>query len=64
MRTMYEAINYMAMRARRLGRSIFHNDAGALTLEWIVIAIGLVVAAAAAGVYIKTKLTAEEKKIP
>jgi hypothetical protein len=38
-------VGYAAARARQLGRAIFRNDAGALTLEWIVIA-GLLVAAA------------------
>jgi len=45
MEMMQLAADYLAGRARRLGRVIFRNDAGALTLEWIVIA-GLLVAAA------------------
>ncbi len=46
MEMMQMAASYLAGRARRFGRAIFRNDAGALTLEWIVIA-GLLVAAAA-----------------
>ena len=46
MEMMQLTINYLAGRARQLGRAIFRNDAGALTLEWIVIA-GLLVAATA-----------------
>jgi hypothetical protein len=46
MEMMQMTASYLAGRARRLGRAIFRNDAGALTLEWIVIA-GLLVAATA-----------------
>jgi hypothetical protein len=45
MEMMKLTVDYLAGRARRFGRAIFRNDAGALTLEWIVIA-GLLVAAA------------------
>jgi hypothetical protein len=45
MEMMHLTVDYLAGRARRLGRAIFRNDAGALTLEWIVIA-GLLVAGA------------------
>ncbi|HET7014771.1 MAG TPA: hypothetical protein VFI65_12720 [Streptosporangiaceae bacterium] len=44
MEMMQMTVSYLAGRARRLGRTIFGNDAGALTLEWIVIAGLLVVA--------------------
>lgn len=56
METMYQAVNYLGMRARSLGRAIFGNEAGALTLEWIVIAVALVFAAGIA-------VTAFDKKI-
>jgi len=45
MEMMQMAASYLAGRARQVGRTIFRNDAGALTLEWIVIA-GLLVAGA------------------
>ena len=38
MEMMQMSVRYLAGRARHLGRTIFGNDAGALTLEWIVIA--------------------------
>jgi len=44
MEMMQMSVRYLAGRARQLGRAIFRNDAGALTLEWIVIAGLLVVA--------------------
>ena len=40
--------HYLTARARRLGRAVFRSDAGALTLEWIVIAALLVAAVAIA----------------
>ncbi len=40
--------NYLTARARKLGRVLFRSDAGALTLEWIVIAALLVAAVAIA----------------
>ena len=63
MDTMYLAVSYARVRARRLGRAIFRNDAGALTLEWIVIAAALVAAAIWAGAYITGKVKADAKKI-
>ena len=50
---MFEStIRYLGIRANRLGRVLFRSDAGALTLEWIVIAAALVVAAGiAAGLF-------------
>jgi hypothetical protein len=64
MDTMYQAVNYLGMRARRLGRAAFRNDAGALTLEWIVIAAALVVAVGVAAVLFKNAIRAEAKKLP
>lgn len=64
MKTMYLAVEYLAMRARSLGRTVFRSEAGALTLEWIVLAAGLVAVAIAAGAYILKKVKAEEGKIP
>jgi len=64
MKTMYLAVDYLGMRARRLGRAIFRNDAGALTLEWIVIAVGLVAAAGVGGVLLTNAIKGEAKKLP
>ncbi|HWF82391.1 MAG TPA: hypothetical protein VN695_17580 [Streptosporangiaceae bacterium] len=64
MDTMYQAVSYLGMRARKLGRAIFHNDAGALTLEWIVIAAALVVAVGVAAALFKNAIKAEAKKLP
>ncbi len=47
-----QTFNYLAARAHKLRRSIFRNEAGALTLEWLVIAAALVVAVGiAAGIF-------------
>jgi hypothetical protein len=48
MEIMLAAATYLRARARRLGRTVFRNDAGALTLEWLVIAALLVAAVAVA----------------
>lgn len=63
METMYQAVSYLGMRARSLGRAIFGNDAGALTLEWIVIAVALVAAAGIAAAFFTKKINAELKKL-
>ena len=64
MDTMYQAVSYLGLRARRLGRAIFRNDAGALTLEWLVIAVALVAAVTVAAVLFKNAIKAEAKKLP
>lgn len=63
MDTMYHAVNYLGMRARSLGRAVFGNEAGAITLEWIVIAVALVAAATAAALAFRNKINAELKKL-
>jgi hypothetical protein len=64
MDTMYLAASYVAMHARKLGRTVFRSEAGALTLEWIVIAV-LLVAAAGVGAGLLTKaIRGEAKKLP
>lgn len=46
------ALSCTADRARQMARSAVGNEAGALTLEWIVIAAALVAAGAvAAGIF-------------
>ncbi len=64
MDTMQMAVSYLAMRARSLGRAIFRNDAGALTLEWIVIAVALVAAVAVGLTLFKNAIRAEARKLP
>jgi hypothetical protein len=64
MDTIYAAISYLGMRARRIGRAVFRNDVGALTLEWIVIAVALVGAVAVALTIFKNAIRAEAKKLP
>ena len=63
MDTMYMTARYLGMHARRLGRAIFRNDAGALTLEWIVIAGFLVVAAGLAYGFFHSAIMAAVKKL-
>lgn len=63
METIYEAVNYLGMRARSLGRTIFGNEAGAITLEWLVIAVALVAAAGIAAAAFSKKISAELKKL-
>jgi hypothetical protein len=64
MDTMYLAASYLVLRARRLGQAVFRSEAGALSLEWIVIAV-LVVGAATLGVTVlKSAISAEAKKLP
>lgn len=64
METMYQTVSYLGMRARRLGRAIFRSDAGALTLEWIVIAAALVVAVGIAATLFKNAIRAAAKSLP
>ena len=64
MKMMYLTVEYLGMRARSLGRTIFRSDAGALTLEWIVIAAALVVAAGVGAAILDKAIRAEQKKLP
>jgi hypothetical protein len=59
-------VSYLIGRARQRARSAGpgHPESGALSLEWIVIAGILVVAAVAAGVFFTTQITSWESKIP
>jgi hypothetical protein len=57
------AIRYLGIRANRLGRLLFRSDAGALTLEWIVIAAALVAAVAAAAVLFNKAIKTEAGKL-
>jgi hypothetical protein len=59
-------VTYLFGRARQRVRSALdgHPESGALSLEWIVIASILVIAAVAAGVFFTGKITAWEGKVP
>lgn len=63
MDTIYQVVNYLGIRAHKIGRTIFGNEAGAITLEWIVIAVALVVAAGVAAAAFKKKVSAELKHL-
>jgi len=62
--TMYLAASYLRMRARSLGQTVFRNVAGALTLEWIVIAVLLVAAAGIGAGLLDKAIRGEAKKLP
>jgi hypothetical protein len=59
-------VTYLITRARQRIRSAAggHPESGALSLEWIVIAGILVVAAVAAGAFFTTQISSWESKIP
>lgn len=48
MEEMQVAFTYVTAKARRIGRTVFRSEGGALTLEWVVIAALLVAAVAIA----------------
>jgi hypothetical protein len=58
--------SYLIARARQRARSAGagHPESGALSLEWIVIAGILVVAAVAAGAFFTSQISSWESKIP
>jgi hypothetical protein len=64
METMIMTVNYVAARARRAWRVLFRNDAGALTLEWLVIGVALVAAVAVGAKLFTTAIKAEAGKLP
>jgi hypothetical protein len=63
---LWTAIRYLLLRARARTRAALHGqpESGAITLEWIVIAGILVVAAIAAGVVFTADIKKYEAKIP
>jgi hypothetical protein len=63
---LWTVVSYLLLRARaRAGAAARgHPESGAITLEWIVIAGILVVAAIAAGVFFTGAITKYEAKIP
>jgi hypothetical protein len=63
---MWTVVRYLLLRARARADAVLdgHPESGAITLEWIVIAGILVVAAVAAGVFFTGEITKYEAKIP
>jgi hypothetical protein len=59
------ALHYLLTQLRNRFATVRSGDLdrGALSLEWVVIAIGLVAAAVALGVFLKGKLSGMEAKI-
>jgi hypothetical protein len=66
MNPMWLTVSYLVTLARCRARAVRAADreAGALTLEWLVIAGILVVAATAAGVAFKSAIQSELAKLP
>ncbi len=64
METMIMTVSYVAARARRAGRVVFRNDAGALTLEWLVIGAALVIAVGVGAKLFTSAIKAEAGKLP
>ncbi len=65
MNPLWTAVSYLMSRARSRARAALdgHPESGALTLEWIVIAGILVVAATAAAVVFKNAIAAAESAL-
>jgi len=57
-------VNYLRIHARRFGKTAFRSEAGALTLEWLLIAVAIAVAAGAAAAVFSKLVTAEDAKLP
>ena len=65
MGTLWFTASYLARMAQRRVRSLVRdNEVGALSLEWIVIAVLLVAAATAAGVFFTNAISHEAGKLP
>ncbi len=64
MNTVSMTVSYLRIHARRAGRAVFGNEAGALTLEWLLIAVAIALAAVAAAAVFTKLVTAEDKKLP
>lgn len=64
MQTIWVTVDYLADRARSRVRSIVRNEAGALTLEWIIIAVALVAAGAIAAGLFTAAIRTEARKLP
>jgi hypothetical protein len=64
MRATLVALAYLSDRARSRVRSVVTNEAGALTLEWIIIAVALVAAGAIAAGLFNAAIRAEARNLP
>jgi hypothetical protein len=64
MRATWVALRYLADRARARARAVVSNEAGALTLEWIIIAVALVAAGAIAAALFNAAIRAEARHLP
>lgn len=65
MGTLWFTASYLACLARRRVRALVRdNEDGALSLEWIVIAVLLVAAATAAGALFTSAISHEAGKLP
>ncbi len=65
MHTIWMTASYLVGLARQRVRALANSsDAGALSLEWIVIAVVLFIAATAAGVVFSNALRSESAKLP
>jgi hypothetical protein len=58
------SLRHLADRARARVRAAVTNEAGALTLEWIIIAVALVAAGAIAAALFNAAIRAEAKNLP
>jgi hypothetical protein len=66
MQTMWFAANYLAEIVRSRTHILFkdNKETGALSLEWVIIAVVLFLAATAAGVVFSNAVTSETAKLP
>lgn len=66
MGTMWFTANYVAEKVRGRLRAVFgdNSERGALSLEWIVIAVALVAAGAIAAALFNAAIRAEAGKLP
>ncbi len=65
MHIIWMTASYLIGLARQRVRALANSsDAGALSLEWIVIAVVLFIAATAAGVVFSNALRSESAKLP
>ncbi|HEY1619394.1 MAG TPA: hypothetical protein VGG25_17360 [Streptosporangiaceae bacterium] len=66
MNPMWTALTYLTDRIRARTRAALDGnpESGALSLEWIAIAVLLVAAATFASVYFKNAITAESGQLP
>ncbi|HET9893565.1 MAG TPA: hypothetical protein VFQ44_01275 [Streptosporangiaceae bacterium] len=63
MEVINQTIRYAGARAYKFGRRLFRSDAGAITLEWIIIAALLVAVASTAGAVFKSVVISYEAKL-